>query len=272
MELDGKTLDRKKLKGAFLTVIERLKELVFPSNIYCICCENMIDDTRPYSLCDACVRNLHWANEKTCNKCGKVLGENYRRTICNDCIETEHFFVQGFTCAEYGMYEKLIIRDYKYHSKPYFGDKLAEIMYDRLAVENLSIDLIIPIPMHKKKERKRGYNQAALLAKGISKRFDVPFDQKLIIRSRVTKPMNKMNPQERRENVKDAFTLTSEKGKIGKDKTIEGKTILLVDDIFTTGSTLDECSKLLLDNGAWRIYTICFAAGGNRVFSEKMSS
>jgi len=260
-------LDRKRAMEVFISVIESLKELVFPSNIYCICCENIIDQTRPYSLCDACVRNLHWANEKTCNKCGKVLVENYRREICNDCLEIEHFFEKGFTCAEYGMYEKLIIRDYKYHSKPYFGDKLAEIMYDRLIVEDLPLDLIIPVPMHGKKEKKRGYNQAALLAKGISKRIDVPFDQKLMTRSRTTKPMNKMNPQERRENVKDAFTLRPEKGKM-----VKGKTILLVDDIFTTGSTLDECSKLLLDHGALKIYMICFAAGGNRVFREETSS
>lgn len=254
-------LDRKSLIKVFLSVIEKLKELLFPSNIYCICCENIIDNTRPYSLCDACVRNLHWANEKTCEKCGKVLGENYRRDICNDCLEIEHFFEKGFTCAEYGMYEKLIIRDYKYHAKSYFGDKLAEIMFDRLIIEALPVDLIIPVPMHRIKEKKRGYNQAALLAKGISKRMNVPFDQKLMMRSRITKPMNKMNPQERRENVKDAFTLRLEKSKIVKDKTI-----LLVDDIFTTGSTLDECSKLLLDNGALKIYMICFAAGGNRVY------
>ena len=253
-------LDRKRAIGFFLSVIEKIKELVFPSNIYCICCENIIDQTRPYSLCDACVRNLHWANEKTCMKCGKVLSENYRRDTCNDCLEIEHFFEKGFTCAEYGMYEKLIIRDYKYHRKPYFGDKLAEIMYDRLIVEDLTLDLIIPIPMHKAKEKKRGYNQAALLAKGISKRMDVPLDQKLMMRTRITKPMNKMNPQERRENIKDAFTLRPEKVKMVKDKTI-----ILVDDIFTTGSTLDECSKLLLENGALKIFMICFAAGGNRV-------
>jgi len=249
------------LIGVMISVMERLKELVFPSNIYCICCANIIDDTRPYSLCDACVRNLHWANETTCKKCGKILGGNYRRSICNDCNETEHYFERGFTCAEYGMYEKLIIRDYKYHSKPYFGDKLAEIMYDRLIIEELPLDLIIPVPMHRSKEKKRGYNQATLLAKGISKRMNVPFEQNLMMRSKLTKPMNKMNPQERRDNVKDAFTMRVEKCKI-----VKGKTILLVDDIFTTGSTLDQCSKLLLENGATKIYMICFAAGGNRIY------
>lgn len=245
-------------------LFEKILEVVFPSNIYCICCENIIDNTRPYSLCDACVRNLHWANENTCKKCGKILGKNYRREFCNDCYEMEHYFEKGFTCAEYGMYEKLIVRDLKYHSKPYFGDKLAEIMTDRLLPENLQVDLILPIPMHKSKERKRGYNQAALLAKGISRRINVPFDKTLMMRMRRTKPMNKMSPQERRDNVKDAFTLRREKVKM-----VKGKTILLVDDIFTTGSTLDECSRLLLDSGAEKIYMICFAAGGNRTFHEE---
>lgn len=246
------------------SLLREILEVFFPSNIYCICCENIIDSTRPYSLCDACVRNLHWANENTCKKCGKILGKNYRREFCNDCYEIEHLFEKGFTCAEYGMYEKLIIRDYKYHGKPYFGDKLAEIMFDRLALEDLSFDLILPIPMHKSKERKRGYNQAALLAKGIGRRMEVPFDKNLMLRTKRTKPMNKMSPQERRDNVKDAFTLSREKVKIVKDKTI-----LLVDDIFTTGSTLDECSRLLLNNGARKIYMICFAAGGNRLYHQE---
>lgn len=246
-------------------LFRKILEVFFPSNIYCICCGNIIDNTRPYSLCDSCVRNLHWATAKTCKKCGKMLGENYRREFCNDCYETEHYFERGFTCAEYGMYEKLIVRDYKYHGKPYFGDKLAEIMFDRLEMEELPLDLIVPVPMHKKKERKRGYNQAALLAKGIGRRMDVPFDGKLLMRDRRTKPMNKMNPQERRDNVKDAFTLSPEKVKIVRDKTI-----LLVDDIFTTGSTLDECSRLLLEGGACKIYMACFAAGGNRVSYQEI--
>lgn len=245
--------------GRIERFIRNTLEVLFPSNIYCICCENIIDNTRPYSLCDACVRNLHWANENTCKKCGKIVGENYRREFCNDCSETDHLFEKGFTCAEYGLYEKMIIRDYKYHGKSYFGDKLAEVMADRLAIEDLPFNLILPVPMHKNKERKRGYNQAALLAKGISRRTLVPFDKDLMMRVVRTKPMNKMSPQERRDNVKDAFTLRREKVKMVKDKTI-----LLVDDIFTTGSTLDECSRLLLDNGAKEIYMICFAAGGNR--------
>jgi ComF family protein len=256
MKLNGEILI-----GALISILERFKELVFPSNIYCICCGNIIDRTRPYSLCDACVRNLRWANKKTCSKCGKILGENYRRSLCTDCSEMEHYFEKGFTCVEYGMYEKLIIRDYKYHDKPYFGDKLAEIMYDRLVIEGLHLDMIIPVPMHKSKEKKRGYNQAALLAKGISKRMNVPFDQNLMMRSRLTKPMNKMNPQERKDNVRDAFTIREE-----KDKMIKDKVVLLVDDIFTTGSTLDECSKLLLEKGAVKVYMICFSAGGNRAY------
>lgn len=234
-------------------------EMIFPSNIYCICCDNIIDKTRPYSLCDACVRNLHWANGDTCAKCGKILGENYRRPLCNDCYEMEHLFVRGFTCVEYGMYEKLLLRDYKYHGKPYFGDKLAEIMADRLALEELPLDLIVPVPMHKSKEKKRGYNQAALLARGIGRRMGIDCDERLLFRTRKTSVMNKLDPQSRRDNVKNAFTLDLEKGKIIKDKTL-----LLVDDIFTTGSTLDECTRLLLEGGAKEVYVICFAAGGNR--------
>lgn len=246
------------IKKVIKTILEYTLEAVFPSNIYCICCNNLIDKTRPYSLCDKCVRNLRWANSKTCEKCGKILSEEYDEAKCHDCLENEHIFEKGFSCVEYGMYEKIMLKDFKYHSKPYFADKLAAIMHDRIQSEELTINLIIPVPMNKVKERKRGYNQAKLLAKGIAKRMDISYNDKIIFRERKTKPMNNLTPYERRENVKGAFTLAE-----GNSKIVEGQTILLVDDIYTTGSTLDECSKILLEKGAKTVYTICFATGAN---------
>lgn len=243
----------------FKILTEKALEALYPSNIYCICCDNLIDATRPYALCDECVRNLHWANEKTCGKCGKILSESWQMDLCHDCMEIPHTFEKGFACVEYGMYEKLLLRDYKYHGKAYYGEKLAELMTDRFALEELEVDCIVPVPMHKKKEQKRGYNQAALLSRGMARRMGKKWAGDILLRSRQTSPMNNLSPHERRENVRDAFTLNPKKCKL-----IENKTLLLVDDIFTTGSTLDECSKVLLEQGARRVYAICFAAGSNR--------
>lgn len=243
---------------------EMVLDAVFPSNIYCICCGETIAPSMTYSLCEGCLVNLRWANDKSCDKCGKPLQEHYWRSLCTDCREEDHYFAKGYSCVEYGMYEKMMLKDYKYHGRPYLGDKLAWIMADRLEPENISADWILPVPMERSKERKRGYNQAALMARGLSRRMEIPWKEDLLLRHRKTRVMNNLSPEERRENVRGAFCL-----KPGSEKLFQEKTILLVDDIYTTGSTMNECSRVLLEAGAKEVRFICFAAGSNRLHWEE---
>ena len=111
------------MKQILSSVPERILNLIYPSNIYCICCGNLIDDSRPYSLCDTCIRMLNWANGKTCSRCGKVLQEGYGSELCSDCAEMEHFFEKGYTCVEYGAAEREILHQFKYKDKAYMGKK-----------------------------------------------------------------------------------------------------------------------------------------------------
>jgi len=239
------------LKGGFA-------DLVFPSNIYCICCGNLINDSRPYALCDSCVRTLNWANSRTCEKCGKILGDGYEYDLCTDCCTLEHSFEKGFACVEYGRVERDLILNFKYKDKAYLGHKMAEIMVDRIIAEDLQFDLILPVPMFKKKERKRGYNQAVVLAKDIAVRMEKPFSKKLLLRMIDTEPMNSLGAEERRGNIRKAFTIRE-----GWDIMLQGKAVLLVDDIYTTGSTMDACSDVLLSAGVSKVYVFAFAAGSN---------
>ena len=133
---------------------EAFFDLVYPSNIYCISCGNLIDDSRPYSLCDTCVRSLKWANGKTCSRCGKILQDGYGPDLCTDCMDEEHLFDKGFTCVEYGNAERDLLHRFKYKDQAYLGRKLAEIMFDRILPEELEPDLIIPVPMFGRKEKK----------------------------------------------------------------------------------------------------------------------
>ncbi|WP_027399194.1 ComF family protein [Anaerovorax odorimutans] len=239
-------------------IFEDLMELIYPSNIYCIACGNLIDKTRPYSLCDSCVRTLKWNNKSSCEKCGKKLNESFSQNLCSDCMESQHFFEKGYSCVEYGLAERKILHNFKYKDKAYLCRKLSEIMYDRINLENLNVDMLIPVPMYIRKQRIRGYNQAELLTKYLSIYMQLPYYKKVLVRKHDTKPMNSLGVEERKENIKKAFTVKDKWVKI-----IQNKKILLIDDIYTTGSTVDECSRMLLNNGADKIYVFAFAAGAD---------
>ncbi|MEG0291567.1 MAG: ComF family protein [Anaerovoracaceae bacterium] len=241
-----------------MKIIEKVLELVFPSNIYCICCGSAIDKTRDYALCDQCVKKFYWIDNKTCSKCGKILEEEYWRDCCEDCITNDHIFDKGFTCARYGLYERVVMMEYKYSDKSYIGNKLGDILYDRIVIEELDFNVIISIPIHKKRMEKRGFNQAEIMAKRLSYRLGKDVFRDFMIRVIDTVPMKNLGIAERRENVKNSFVLKKE-----AIKEISGKNVLLIDDIYTTGSTFDSAAEVLKKNGANKVYILTFAAGGN---------
>lgn len=238
-------------------IIEVIDEAVFPSNIYCICCGSLIDKTRPYSLCDNCMGKFHWITGRTCDKCGKALPDNYRGTRCYDCMQREHYFDKGYSCLTYGYYERQVMMDFKYNNKGYIGNKLGDILYDRISLENLEIDVIIPVPVSRKRLQKRGYNQSEVMARRLAKRLDVKVDGKSLIRKKNTGLLRSMNVAERELALQDAFEVVM-------PSNVEGKRILLIDDIYTTGATADACSKVLKDAGALEILVLSLASGGNR--------
>ena len=100
-------------QGVLRKTLEALSEAVFPSNIYCACCGRLIDGTRPYALCDSCMKKMHWNNGRTCEKCGKALPETYRGGRCYSCMESNHSCRKGYSCLTYGLYEREMILDYK---------------------------------------------------------------------------------------------------------------------------------------------------------------
>lgn len=237
-----------------------MKENLYPSNIYCIACGSIIDNSRAYALCDSCIEKLHWIEDRTCDKCGKLIESEHWRSLCYDCMEHKRYFDKGYTCTQYGLYERIIIKELKYKGKAYIGKKIGEILYDRIKIEDIIIDFIIPVPIHRSREKQRGYNQAEIIAKALGQKIKKPVRKKIIARSKETKPMKGLSMEERVENISNAFSIISERKNI-----IKGKKILVVDDIYTTGSTVDFISKILKGEGASKVYILTFAAGGNLV-------
>ncbi|HWQ78457.1 MAG TPA: ComF family protein [Anaerovoracaceae bacterium] len=242
-------------------------DLIYPANIYCISCGNIIDDSRPYALCDFCVRTLKWANGRTCGRCGKILQEDYGPDLCTDCIDGAHVFEKGYTCVEYGPVEREMILRFKYKNQAYLGRKLAEIMYDRIRAEAPDADIVLPVPMFVRKERQRGYNQAAVLAASLAKLTGIPYDRKLLLRTIETEAMSRLGALDRKRNIREVFSVPR-----NKREKLAGKTVLLVDDIYTTGSTADACAATLLEAGASKVIVFTFASGANLNRGESESA
>ena len=239
---------------------ETILGAIFPTDIYCICCGSIIDSTRTYSMCDSCIRRISWIGENTCKKCGKPMSSDDPYELCYDCRSMERNFDQGYTCCLYDIYARAIVMDLKYRDKSYLGRIIGDILADRMEAEMCIWDLVIPVPISKDRMERRGYNQAALIAERFAERVELSFDGSLLVRTGKTKAMKDLGAMQRRLNIKGAFEVAK-----GKAEIVESKKCLVVDDIFTTGATLDECARLLKSAGAARVDVLTFAAGRNYV-------
>ena len=147
-----------------------------------------------------------------------------------------------------------IIHSLKYRGRFLIGIFLGRQLEENInkEIQNWKIDLILPVPLHQLKKAERGYNQSFYIAKGLSREIDLPVAKGIIKREKFTRSQTKMNLIERQENIKDAF-------RIKNQKRIEGKNVLLVDDVITTGATITECGRVLLQSGAAKIYAASVA-------------
>ncbi len=253
----------------FKKQFEGLLDLMYPVDLYCICCGKIIDASRTYRLCNDCMDSVKWVSGRTCITCGKRLGNNNPSDICFSCKEHEHNFRRGFTCTEYGAHERAIIFALKYDGRTDIADTIGEIMYDRIVSEYdpecfaNEYDAILPVPVYSQKQAVRGFNQAGLIAEAFSSRIGLTVDSSLLIRVKETHIMRSLGPDERRENIRGAFDIRP-----NRVETIKKKSFLLVDDIYTTGATVDEICKCLLENGAIYVDVLTFAAGADVVKAQ----
>ncbi len=239
----------------FFELKETFLDLIFPSDIYCISCQKPIFN-ESYSLCKSCRQKISWIDDRTCSQCGKALQSWYFPNKCSDCIQEEHYFMKGFSCVEYGELESKLIIDFKYYGKSYYGKNIAEMMYDKLKNLHIWGDYIIPVPLHPLREKERGYNQSHLVAEYLSHLTGIPLKTDVLKRVEYTRPQNKLSLKDRKKNLENAFKASPNGVLIDKD-------ILLVDDVYTTGNTVDECSKVLIGQGVQNIYIITYAIGKN---------
>lgn len=253
-----------------MSIIKRLGvlllDLIFPNK--CMDCKTLFEyGQENIGICDKCIEAYNKPSGNTCIQCGRETKDIY----CEICSkfksgkiykDTKFYFVKNYPIFNYNHLTKVSIFELKY------GGNLSTLKgFERILKKALvdidlsSIDLIIPIPMNKKKQRSRGFNQAELLAEIVRDITGLDYNKNVIIRNRPTTVQSNKTPKMRYENLEGCFSVIDK-------KCIERKTILLVDDIFTSGSTINICSKELIENGAYAIYSLTIAIAVKEDFDE----
>ncbi|MDW5299479.1 MAG: ComF family protein [Sedimentibacter sp.] len=237
------------------TYIESFLELLYPEKNTCFFCDAYDESIGEKYICSECETLIKKIIPPVCSKCSKPIDYNSSTNLCPDCSSYEnHFEVSKSPFAYEGLIKKGIY-NFKYHNKPYFSKFFGNCLVDYMEKTNyVSFDYIVSVPLHITKMRSRGYNQSELLAKHISNKLSIPYVDALK-RTKLTPKQSSQSKEARRKNLNNAFSVKEN----SSVNLIKNSSVLLVDDVYTTGSTADECSKALLDFGVDKVYVITIA-------------
>ena len=231
-------------------IFELVGGLVFPPR--CPICDEIVYLWEK-GICNSCMKKIRYVENPRCLKCGKHISDASVE-YCEDCENRTHFYQEGRALYEYREVASAVYR-FKYGGRQeyakVFGEELAFYLGDYIL--SLKPDALIPVPMYPSKERRRGYNQATLLARALGQELNIPVYEKMIKRIKNTKPLKLLNPEERLNNLKKAFIL--------EENGVKLSTIVIIDDIYTTGSTMDTMAKVFFEYGVRHVYFVALAIG-----------
>lgn len=247
----------------YQNVVEYIKEgflnLIFPLD--CRICEKPIRESKGYSICEDCFQTIELIDKPYCVKCGKpfVISTNIFKQdgeiLCVDCKGKKYSFEFARSVGIYHGVLKECIHLFKYYGEKKIAESLGELLIDYLAKSQefkKKIDLIIPVPLHKSDLKKRGFNQSFLLGRVIGNYFSIPVKEEVLIKKKLTPSQVNLSKKEREKNILRAFS-------VERAEEIKYKNILILDDIFTTGSTVEECAKELMKAHANNIFVLTLA-------------
>lgn len=232
-------------------MIEKLINALYPPK--CPICGGVLSGNR--KICRVCEKEVKVITEPKCAQCGKTLWDD-EKLFCQDCIGRNRQFDKCVSVFDYTGEIRKSIQKFKYENARIYADYYgytAIKLYGTL-LKQWKIDVIVPVPIYKKKQIKRGYNQAEVFGQAVSKYSGIPIDTKLLIRVKDTVPQKELANTMRYLNLKEAFA-------IDRERVRSIHNVLLVDDIFTTGSTMDACSYILKKAGVEKVYGLCIGSG-----------
>lgn len=233
-------------------LIKCISDIVFPPQ--CIGCGAVLSEERLF-FCTGCFAQIKFISSPLCSLCGLPYSEPAESDhICGDCLQSNPAF---FMARAMGQYERIlmeVIHRFKYGGKVSLGEMLGSLMagfaYPSFRITDYS--LIMPVPLHPKRLRQRGFNQALILAREISRHFSIALDFLSLRRIVFTEPQVGLGRDMRERNIKGAFSV-ADKGRI------KGEKIILVDDVYTTGSTVRECAQALIKSKAEKVAVLTLA-------------
>ncbi len=242
---------------------EMFMDVIYPRK--CVACENVLE-MRSYrklrgdeifnGLCNKCRKAVKYVENPVCMKCGKPI-QNSEKEYCYDCEKNQHIYDMGIAVFEYCDEIKKAVYRLKYENYKIYGAFFGEEMAKKYGnvISDWNVDAIIPVPIHAGRMKKRGYNQAELIARRLSELTGIREDDYILERVKNTLPQKELGNNFRKKNIENAFKVIKNVVKYNK--------VILVDDIYTTGCTIDECARVLKEAGVKEVYfvTICIGQG-----------
>ncbi len=211
----------------------------------CPLCCGILDSAARTSFCHTCMMRICPLPPAHCPHCALPFVHSSATSshLCGRCILEPPAYSAAYAAALYEGQLRTAIQRFKFHQRPNLDRPLAGLL-ERTLPPDLDVDLLVPVPLHPIRLRQRTYNQALLLARELGRLRGLPTDADILIKCRATDPQQALSAAQRRQNLRGAFRLGDN---------VDGKAVLLVDDVMTTGVTLDLCSRTLLGGGAARV-------------------
>ena len=235
---------------------EGLISLLLPAD--CRVCQHPLEPSNTTFVCIDCWNKIKWLKAPYCFKCSRSLPPTFKSIptfLCPECRRQNVYFNRAFIPTLYEGVMKKVIHLLKYNKKTGIMRTLKKIIksyFNHLNSSLPSLDLVVPIPLHRKKLRERGFNQAELIAKVVAKHLKVRLTKGNLKRIKATTTQTSLDRKERRKNLKEAFVVKN------RDE-FQAKNVLLVDDVYTTGTTIKEAAKVLKEARVKDIYVFALA-------------
>ena len=226
-----------------------LTNLLFPPRQVCSLCGEPIHDRIDYGICPACRIKLPYIEDPVCPRCGEPTDHD---TLCSDCRTTDHAFIQSRSLLRYEGAGKKLVTNLKFRFHPSLARLLAEMLYSRVLSQlSWNYDLVVPVPLHWRGLKERGYNQSGLLARAVGNLTNRPVVD--VLRKRHTAAaQHHLGRAGRWAALAHCYHCSS-------PQSVRGKSILLVDDVYTTGATAHFCTEALLSAGATSVHVVTIA-------------